>query len=97
MTTSYAQYIRRKAQQNTGHGFTPSDMPAHLFDFQRDLTEWAIRQGRAAIFADCGMGKTPMELAWADAAPASAPLPCCTSTSAIRATATTMWATRMRV
>lgn len=62
---SYTDFLAAKQQQNTGHGFTPGDLPTHLFDFQRDLTEWAVRQGRAAIFADCGMGKTPMELAWA--------------------------------
>ena len=64
---SYADFLAAKSQKNTGHGFSPGDLPAHLFDFQRDLTEWAVRQGRGAIFADCGMGKTPMELAWADA------------------------------
>jgi len=36
-----------------------------LFDFQRDIVNWALRRGRAAIFADCGMGKTPMQLEWA--------------------------------
>ena len=36
-----------------------------LFDFQRDIVRWALRRGRAAIFADCGLGKTPMQLEWA--------------------------------
>ena len=63
---SYAEFIAAKSQQNTGHGFEPSDLPTHLFDFQRALVDWAVRQGRGALFADCGMGKTPMELAWAD-------------------------------
>jgi superfamily II DNA or RNA helicase len=36
-----------------------------LFDFQKDIVSWALRRGRAAIFADCGMGKTPMQLEWA--------------------------------
>ena len=62
----YADFLAAKAQKNTGHGFAPTDLPAHLFDFQAELVEWAIRQGRAAIFADCGLGKTPMELAWAE-------------------------------
>lgn len=61
----YAAFIANKSQQNVGHGFTPRDLPGHLFGFQRELTSWAVQQGRAAIFADCGMGKTPMELAWA--------------------------------
>lgn len=36
-----------------------------LFDFQSDIVRWALRRGRAAIFADCGLGKTPMQLEWA--------------------------------
>jgi len=41
-------------------------MPSFLFPFQVALTEWAIKKGRAAIFADCGLGKTPMQLVWAE-------------------------------
>jgi hypothetical protein len=41
-------------------------MPDFLFDFQRALLDWGIRKGRGAWFADCGLGKTPMELVWAD-------------------------------
>lgn len=63
---SYTDFITSKSQQNTGHGFEPVNFPSHLFEFQHELVEWAVRQGRAALFADCGMGKTPMELAWAD-------------------------------
>lgn len=36
-----------------------------LFQFQSDIVRWALRRGRAAIFADCGMGKTLMQLEWA--------------------------------
>ena len=63
---SYADFLQTKSQKNTGHGFEPTVMPDHLFPFQHELTEWAIRQGRAALFADCGMGKTPMELAFGE-------------------------------
>lgn len=62
----YAGFLARKAQLIDSGGFTPVDLPEHLFGFQRALTEWAVMQGRGAIFADCGLGKTPMELAWAD-------------------------------
>jgi hypothetical protein len=41
-------------------------LPESLFDFQRSLVEWATRRGRAAIFADCGLGKTLMQLVWAE-------------------------------
>lgn len=63
--TSYADFLATKAQLPGGNGFPPSCMPDYLFDFQASLVEWAIRQGRAALFADCGLGKTPMSLVWA--------------------------------
>ena len=66
MSADYAAFLARKAQLANAGGFEPTDLPAHLFDFQRSLVEWAVREGRGAIFADCGMGKTPMSLAWAD-------------------------------
>jgi hypothetical protein len=40
-------------------------MPDCLYDFQSQMVEWAIRKGRGAIMADCGLGKTPMGLTWA--------------------------------
>ena len=63
---NYATFLDRKRQTDTYDGFDPLWMPDFLFDFQRALTEWAIQKGRAAIFADCGMGKTPMQLVWAE-------------------------------
>lgn len=62
----YLDFLQSKAQASDNHGFDPVWMPDYLFDFQADLLDWAIRKGRAAIFADCGMGKTPMELVWAE-------------------------------
>ncbi len=47
------------------HGFKPSYIPDFLFDFQKYLVEWAVNKGRGAMFADCGLGKTPMQLVWA--------------------------------
>lgn len=63
---NYAEFLASKAQLGSAGGFEPHSMPGHLFDFQQDLTGWAIRQGRGGLFADCGLGKTPMELAFAD-------------------------------
>lgn len=63
---SYAEFLARKAQLSNAGGFEPEGLPDHLFPFQRNLVEWAVRQGRGALFADCGMGKTPMSLAWAE-------------------------------
>ncbi len=61
----YRQFLERKSQSENC-GFSPVWMPDSLFDFQQAITEWAIIKGRAAIFADCGMGKTPMQLTWAE-------------------------------
>jgi len=66
VTADYAAFLDAKTQLDGATGFAPDDLPSFLFPFQRFLTEWAIRQGRAAIFADCGLGKTPMQLVWAD-------------------------------
>lgn len=45
----------------------PPEPPPWLFPFQADLVTWALRRGRAAIFAGTGLGKTRMQLAWASA------------------------------
>lgn len=66
MSVSYADFLESKAQFNTGCGFEPDFLPPYLFDFQRPLVDWAVRRGRSAIFASCGMGKTPMQLVWAE-------------------------------
>lgn len=66
MNTDYRDFLEAKAQLGGEHGFDPVWMPDFLFDFQQSLTTWALRKGRAAIFADCGLGKTPMGLVWAE-------------------------------
>ena len=58
--------LSRRRQQGVDRGFEPRGLPPQLFAFQRDLVAWAVRRGRAAIFADCGLGKSAMTLAWAD-------------------------------
>jgi hypothetical protein len=65
-THSYAEFLARRAQLGGDHGFDPAWMPDFLYPFQAGLVDWATRKGRAAIFADCGLGKTPMQLTWAE-------------------------------
>ncbi|MFT4088274.1 MAG: hypothetical protein QM658_14210 [Gordonia sp. (in: high G+C Gram-positive bacteria)] len=48
----YDDFLAGKAQLADSGGFEPSNLPGHLFDFQRDLVEWAVRQGRYAIGAE---------------------------------------------
>jgi len=56
---------KRIQDESTGLDVIPN-LNESLFDFQHDIVAWALRRGRAAIFADCGMGKTLMQLEWAD-------------------------------
>lgn len=63
--TDFSAFLDKKRQLGGHYGFEPDTLPEWLFPFQRDLTAWAIRQGRAALFADCGLGKTPMQIVWA--------------------------------
>ena len=62
----YAAFIQQKSQLGEMSGFNPVWSPEFLFDFQHALVEWACRKGRGALFADCGLGKTPMQLVWAE-------------------------------
>jgi superfamily II DNA or RNA helicase len=64
--SEYAEFLRAKAitAPVTGVQFEPH-VRGHLFPFQRDIVRWALKRGRAAIFSDCGTGKSPMQLEWA--------------------------------
>ncbi len=56
---------KRIKSKSTGVSVDPSLVHSMLFEFQRDLVIWALMKGRAAIFADTGLGKTFMQLEWA--------------------------------
>jgi hypothetical protein len=66
MRAAYKEFLNRKSQVGGDAGFAPTILPEFLFDFQKALVDWAVRKGRAAIFADCGLGKTAMQLVWAE-------------------------------
>jgi len=57
---------KRLAFDHAGFECDMDTFPQALFDWQRKVVRWAVFKGRAAVFADCGCGKTPMQLAWAD-------------------------------
>jgi hypothetical protein len=63
---SYAEFLHAKSHSGNDYGFDPAELPTFLFDFQAHLVTWSLRKGRSAIFGDCGLGKTPMQLVWAD-------------------------------
>lgn len=63
---SYADYLRAKMMRDPATGIAnPGELPAALFPFQADIVRWALRRGRAAVFAGTGLGKSLMALAWA--------------------------------
>ena len=62
----YQDFLSRKNFFDPCTGHEPSVLNQILFDFQRDIVRWALRRGRSAIFADCGLGKTLMQLEWAN-------------------------------
>jgi len=63
----YAEFLQSKIihQPTKGKEFASTDVNPILFDFQRDVTLWAARKGRAAVFLDTGLGKTFIQLEWA--------------------------------
>lgn len=62
---NYEDFLLSKTQLSGNFGFEPLFMPDKLFDFQKAILEWSILKGRSAIFADCGLGKSFMELVFA--------------------------------
>ncbi len=67
--SDYAAFLARKQKLWTGTPLPPADLPTQLFDWQAAVTRWAMKKGRAAVFADCGLGKSFMQLAWAQSVP----------------------------
>ena len=61
----YKDFIESKSKKMEAVGFSSIGINPMLFDFQRAIVDWACKRGRAAIFADTGLGKTPMQVEWA--------------------------------
>ena len=59
---NYEEFIAAKKVAPVDAGFEPGPVSERLFEFQRDIVRWAIRKGRAAIFAAFGLGKSRMQL-----------------------------------
>jgi hypothetical protein len=66
----YESYLASKQRIFAGNP-VPADLSdaVPLFDFQRDIVRWALARGKAAIWADTGLGKSRMQLAWAQCIP----------------------------
>lgn len=61
---NYDLFLKTKRARVDAVPVEHGDIASHLYPHQRDLVTWALRRGRAAIFADTGLGKTPMLLEW---------------------------------
>lgn len=62
---AYEDFIVGKSNVLKPSGFDADVQTARLFSFQNDIVRWALRQGKAAVFADTGLGKTRVQLEWA--------------------------------
>jgi len=62
---NYNEFINSKKRNLRDVGFHATELNQHLFPFQRDIVCKALKRGKYAIFADCGLGKTFMQLEWA--------------------------------
>ena len=62
---TYQEFLAEKILSAPQVGFDPPALSNKLYPFQSEITRWACLRGRAAIFADCGIGKTPIQLEWA--------------------------------
>ena len=65
MSANYKTFLENKRVTVQPSGFQPDALNAKLFEFQRDIDRWALSRGKAALFEDCGLGKTPQQLEWA--------------------------------
>lgn len=64
----YLDFLNNKKfiLESSGFEVDTKQLNPKLFDYEKDITRWALAKGRAAIFADCGLGKTAMQLEWAE-------------------------------
>ena len=66
MSEGYQEFLEHKLTRIEPVGFEVETLNPHLFDWQAQIVRWALRRGRAALFEDCGLGKTLQQLVWAD-------------------------------
>ena len=62
---TYQDFLQQKQIVNIPTGISVDKLNGKLFDWQADVVRWGCKKGRAAMFEDCGLGKTPQQLEWA--------------------------------
>ena len=63
---NYEQFLKTKKKSHIISGFSSNELNENLFDFQRFIVKKALKCGKYAVFADCGLGKTIIQLEWAN-------------------------------
>lgn len=63
----YLEFLKSKrfVLESSGFDIDKSELNPMLYEFQKDIVRWALKKGKSCIFADCGLGKTPIQLSWA--------------------------------
>jgi hypothetical protein len=64
MPLAYADFLNSKKREQSGIGPIDAPIAPELYEWQAAITRWAVRKGRAALFEDCGLGKTFQQIAW---------------------------------
>lgn len=64
--SEYQNFIASKRRKLQPMGFKAKKLNGSLFDWQATIVDWAVRRGRAALFEECGLGKSLQQLAWAE-------------------------------
>ena len=64
----YQEFLKAKQKMivDSGKEVDDTEINPHLFDYQHDIVKWALKKGKSAVFAGTGLGKTRIQLAWAD-------------------------------
>lgn len=64
---NYEDFLKQKdyVLESGGFDVDRNELNPMLFEFQKDIVRWALKKGKACIFAECGLGKSPMQLSWA--------------------------------
>lgn len=66
MNSKYLEFLKSKQNVATDAGFEVDDLNPKLYEYEHDIVRWALKKGKSAIFAECGLGKTPMQLEFAN-------------------------------
>ena len=61
----YADFLKKKLVEHPSSGWKQEIVSDFLFDYQKDIVRFCLDRGQSAVFLDCGLGKTAIQLEWA--------------------------------